>query len=190
MTGDRADHDRWTVEGDPRIVFETPFFSLVAEDVRSPRGTTTTYYRYADEREGCSRLLAVLAICRNDRGEIAIARQWSVPLRAVQDEFPAGGALPDETLESAVLRELREETGIVGANVRWIGRLHNDVRRSSLLTHVALIDAVAASTSSPEDTEDGDWAWVPATEVDELVRDGALTNASLLAAWCVYRSAD
>jgi hypothetical protein len=57
-------------------VLETPFFSLVAEDVRLPGGSTTTWYRYGDEREGRPPLLAVLAVCRNQLGEVALAAPW------------------------------------------------------------------------------------------------------------------
>jgi 8-oxo-dGTP pyrophosphatase MutT (NUDIX family) len=129
-----------------------------------------------------------LAICRGANGEIALRRQWSVPLRRPVYEFPAGGVEGDELLHEAVLRELREETGVVGTNVRWIGAFHNDVRRSSLITHVSVVDAGAVCASSPEPGEDACWEWVEGERIDGAIARGDFTNSSLLAAWCLYRS--
>ena len=189
MAGDRMEGIGWISVGEARTVMDSPFFSLVAEMVLLPEGTRSTNYRYGDEREGRPPLVAVLAICRNARGEIALSSQWSHPLRRVHGEFPAGGVRENEPLEVAVLRELREETGIVGTNLRWIGHLHNDVRRSTLITYVCVVDGFDLTTACPESTEDAVWEWVTEASLDARVRSGRLTNASLLAAWCLYRLA-
>jgi hypothetical protein len=57
-----------------------------------------------------------------------------------------------------------------------------------LVTQVCVVDAEAISSPSSDATELVGWEWVSTESVDERVRAGDLTNATLLAAWCLYRT--
>jgi 8-oxo-dGTP diphosphatase len=91
------------------------------------------------------------------RGHGPAAGEWSVPGGRVQ----AG-----ETLAEAVVRELREETGLEGVCDRllgWVERIHADHHFVILDFVVTVLDA-----TSPVAGDDAmEVAWVPLDEVGE-----------------------
>jgi ADP-ribose pyrophosphatase len=54
-------------------------------------------------------------------GKLVLIKEYRVPLADYQYGFPAGLIDPGETIESAVERELREETGLTLERVKRIG---------------------------------------------------------------------
>ncbi len=60
------------------------------------------------------RHLGAYAVCVRD-GEILMARQAPDAVDGGKWTLPGGGVLPGEHPDEAVLRELREETGLTGA---------------------------------------------------------------------------
>ena len=64
--------------------------------------------------------LAVSAIVRRER-RFLLVRRGRPPVEGMY-AFPGGRVQPDETLEEAALRELREETGLLGSQPVLHGR--------------------------------------------------------------------
>jgi 8-oxo-dGTP diphosphatase len=91
------------------------------------------------------------------RGHEPNAGEWSIPGGRVE----AGEALPE-----AVLRELREETGIdglCGDLVGWVERIDDDRHLVILDFAVTTLDAVEPVAGDDADAA----AWVPLNEVGE-----------------------
>jgi mutator protein MutT len=94
------------------------------------------------------------------------AGQWSIP---------GGRVEPGEQLRQAVVREVREETGlavIVGDLAGWVERIHDD-------HHFVILDFFAGPVESARRLTAGDDAaaarWVPYAEIAELdLVDGLL----------------
>ena len=127
-----------------------------------------------------------------------LARHWRVAIRDWAWEFPRGMGEPGETPVQTVLRELREETGIVAndGQVRILQHIHAD---SGVLTDdikVALITlgSDAEATVSTGDLHGTDWElsdaqWVTASRMNALIRGGHIADGITLAAFAVCQAA-
>lgn len=91
------------------------------------------------------------------RGHGPAAGEWSVP---------GGRVEPGETLPEAVLRELREETGVEGLCgdlIGWVERIDDDHHFVILDFRVTVLDPVEPVAGD----DAAEAAWVPLPEVGE-----------------------
>jgi ADP-ribose pyrophosphatase len=105
----------------PRIVRTerttiSPWMEIIARDVQShPDAPPETYYAV-----GQPDYLVALAITPDDR--ILLVRQFRAAVERFSLELPAGMLDPGETPDSAMARELLEETGYPAEKVELIGK--------------------------------------------------------------------
>lgn len=96
-------------------VFEGKVVHLCVDDVRLPDGNVGI-------REYVRHIGAVCVIPVTDDGCVILERQYRYAVGEVLLEIPAGKLdRPDEDMREAALRELREETGIVPAELIDLG---------------------------------------------------------------------
>lgn len=109
-----------------------------------------------------SPVVAVSCIVRRDSRYLLVKRARGEAKG--QYAFPGGKVEPGETLTQAVLRELHEETGLVGAGVSFF-RLYDLIARNddgSLRSHYVLAVHVVeqvdgANAIAADDAEEADW---------------------------------
>ncbi|MGN6549377.1 MAG: NUDIX hydrolase [Pararhizobium sp.] len=114
---------------------------------------------------------AVSAIVRRG-GRYLLVRRANPPAQDLY-AFPGGRVEPGETLEAAALRELEEETGLVGANPR--AHSSHDLitydpdgrvtHRFILTTHLVDVDASTEPVAGDDALELG---WYDAAEAERL----------------------
>ena len=92
-----------------REIFHGRIITLRVDTVRLPNGRTTT--REIVEHPG-----AVVIVAANDRGEIAMVRQFRSAIRQETLDCPLERASRTEPLEACAQRELAEEMAIHAAN--------------------------------------------------------------------------
>jgi 8-oxo-dGTP diphosphatase len=106
--------------------------------------------------------LSVDAVVFDDAGRVLLIRRKNPPF---QGHFALPGGFVDvgETTEQAVLRELREETGIEGSCPRLIG-VYSDPRRDSrhhVISIAYLVSAASYDVRAGDDAADAqfvaDW---------------------------------
>lgn len=161
-----------------QVVFKNPWIRVESHDVTAPTGRPAHYglVRFAN------RAIAVLPL--HDDGTVSLVGQARFAVDAYSWELPEGGGPHNEDPRDAAIRELREETGLVAADLREI--LSFDMS-NSVTDEVAicfLATGLSQSDRAPDDTEVFEYARVPFRDLLDAVikgqvRDG-LTVVSVL----------
>jgi len=154
---------------------------LEAADRRRADGVPYRHHRLvvADGRPG-----AVVVAFQGDA--VLVVRSNRTAAGAEVWEFPRGVGEPDETDVETGLRELREETGLVGHSAQVLG--HYVIDTAIFPQEVAVVsclvdpDAAAAAT----DGEIEEMMWVAVDDLAALVRAGTLSDAHTLAAISIH----
>lgn len=120
-----------------------------------------------------------VAIVAIDPGpaRIAVIRQYRWAVRRSLVELPAGKIDPGETPEEAAVRELKEETGIVGREVRPITRIYPTPGYSTEWLDLFCATTETVGPAELEPDESIGWEWWDRRTVDEALRSGRVANA-------------
>ncbi|MGZ3306818.1 MAG: NUDIX domain-containing protein [Asticcacaulis sp.] len=176
-TADAAARPRWRkVSGE--VVFENPWIRVESHDVIAPTGHPAHYglVKFANQAIGVLPLF--------DDGTVPLVGQMRYAFDAYSWEIPEGGAPLGEDPIDGAKRELREETGLVAAELRRILDidLSNSVTDERAIVYLAT--GLSQGDSAPDDTERFEYARVPFSQLLEAVINGqvrdAITVASVL----------
>lgn len=164
-----------------KIIFEHPRLQLVEDTVQLPNKTQVPYLKFAHSHD------SVTIVCSNNAGEILLLQEYSYPPNQTLYQFPGGKIESAEDALQAAHRELREESGIACDVMKCIGWYYPNNRRSAekaFVFHAEHPTATKQFGGDPE--EDITSEWISVEELERLISDGQITNASLLAAWTLY----
>jgi 8-oxo-dGTP pyrophosphatase MutT (NUDIX family) len=168
-----------------RLVYENPWIVVREHDAVAPTGRPALYGVVSFKHYA----IAVLPL--HEDGTVTLVGQSRFALPGFSWELPEGGGPLDvDPLESA-RRELREETGLVAADWRPVGRfqLSNSVTDERAFGFLAL--ELAPGPADPDETEQLSVVRVPYREALDAVIAGdiedVLTVAMLLRAYHMAR---
>jgi len=177
-TVDPATRPRWQkLRGE--VVFETPWIRVESHDVIAPTGKPAHYGLAFFQ----NRAIGVLPLF--DDGTVPLVGQMRYSIDAYTWEIPEGGAPMDEDPAHGAARELREETGLIAAELREIQRmdLSNSVTNEECVCYLAT--GLTEAETEPDDTERFDYARVPFSQLLEAVIKAQVRDAITVA--CVLR---
>lgn len=136
------------------------------------------------EFEVVERRAVALCIPFSADGRVVLLRQYRAAVDGMSLEFPAGGIRHGEDPESAMRRELIEETGFVVSSITLLGSFLTAPHFSN--EHVTVFAATGQIAALPTPTPEEDVSEVmeilPAG-VKQLINDGDLADSKSLAAY-------
>ncbi|MCX8528142.1 MAG: NUDIX domain-containing protein [Candidatus Nanopelagicales bacterium] len=121
------------------------------------------------------------AIVLDDARRILLIKRGQAPAMGMWS-IPGGRVEPGESHEVAVVRELLEETGLIGAVVREVGTVHRDAPSGGTYEiRDFLLSVVGGVLRAGTDADDA--AWLTRADLDVLPCSPGLVDA--LAEWDV-----
>jgi 8-oxo-dGTP pyrophosphatase MutT (NUDIX family) len=166
---------------DSREVYRNDWMTVREDQVRRPDGSDGIY-GVIDKPH-----YALVIACDGDR--VRLVEQFRYPLGLRRWEFPQGTAPGRADLDGAELahRELREETGLRAESMVFIGLVDVAAGMSSQRGRVFVAGGITEGEHDREHTEqDMHSEWFTRTDVERMMRDGAITDAQSLAAWTLF----
>lgn len=130
----------------------------------------------------------IVPITTND--EIVLVRQYRHGDKRIALEVPGGLIDPHETDPAqAAARELREESGYEAGTLERIGEMNPNPAIFSNRCYVYLAtDCTRVGEPDLDPGEDIEVVTVPVTELDALIRDGAIEHSIVLGAIAIWRA--
>ena len=131
-------------------------------------------------REVVEHRQAVSVLPIDEKGNVYLVRQYRHAVGEYLLEAPAGLMEAGETPEEAALRELREETGVLGT-VRYVGDFFPTPGYCEELIHLFLADVKGVGQTDPDDDEFLQTEILPFDEFFRQAHSGAIRDGKTLA---------
>jgi ADP-ribose pyrophosphatase len=163
--------ERAQVTADARLVFETPWFRVVAKEQLN----ADPYYMLE-----LPDYVAVVAL--TPARHVLFVRQFRPVVERYTLELPSGHVENDESPEDAARRELLEETGFVAPRLELLGTLVPDVGRLANRMWCYFAPDVSLSAGTPQREEGVSVIELPEREALRGAGDGTMDHALHLAA--------
>lgn len=164
-----------------RVVYETPYMRLREDQIRRPDGSDGIY-SYVEKPD----FALIIAI---ENGGFHLIEQYRYPVRSRSWEFPQG-TFPDMATgapEQLAREELRQETGMAAQVMRHLGYLHCAKGLASQGFDVFVATDLTHGTQELEiEEQDLRHRWFPRRDVEDMIRRGAITDDSTLAAYTLF----
>jgi ADP-ribose pyrophosphatase len=167
------------------VVFENRYGSLYNDHTIGPTGQEGRYLRWTWSHGS----VVVVPFCAD---KVALFWMYRYPPGVTLLEFPRGAIDTGETAEGAALRELREETGLVGFKGSRLGKLYPEsgliASPSEVIAVSVAPERVTATSIEPMESIAGRPLWLEPDVMSEAIADGDITCGVTIAAWTIFRS--
>jgi 8-oxo-dGTP pyrophosphatase MutT (NUDIX family) len=163
-----------------REVYRNNWLTLREDDIRRPDGTAGIY-------SVIDKPTYALVIPR-DGDRFRLVEQFRYPLGLRRWEFPQGTAPAQQDPDPIELaaRELREETGLRADSIELLGTLDVAPGMSSQRGNVFLATGITEGEHDREHEEqDMHSEWFSRAQMEQMMRDGGITDAQSIAAWAL-----
>lgn len=163
----------------PETLLQTRIFRVTRRMARSRRSARQAPFFVIDTADW------VNVVARTADGRIVLVEQYRHGNGAVTVEIPGGIVDPGEDPVAAALRELSEETGYhlgPGGTARQIGVVDPNPAIQSNRCTTVLVDGILPGPARPDEDEELAVRLVPQELLPDLVREGVITHALVVAA--------
>jgi ADP-ribose pyrophosphatase len=122
----------------------------------------------------------------DDDDNVLLVNQYRQAIGKELLEIPAGGIDPGEDAETAVRREMREETGFLPRRVERLGGFYSSPGFCTEYLHLYLATDFVSSPLYAEDTEIIKLVRVSTSQILELISSGRICDAKSIAGLLTY----
>ncbi len=164
-----------------RVVYDNGWVRVRHDEVITPAGERGVYgvIETADAL-GCVPLTEDL--------QVYLVGQHRYPHDQYSWELPEGGRHDGETIEAGVLRELKEETGLIAGQLTELGTIHTSNCFTDETAYLFLAEDLVQGPSSPDATEELAVRLVSFPDAMTMVERGDIQDAMTVVA--LYRTRD
>ena len=162
-----------------RIVFDGRAVRLRVYTVQMPDGRKTT--REIAEHADC---IAVVVV--DDKDNILLVRQYREAVEKELLEIVAGGIEPGENVETAVKREMQEETGYLPQKLVRLGGFYSAPGYATEYLHLYLATNLLHSSLVAEDTEGIIIVRVPVSQIRKMLTSKKICDSKSIAGLYMY----
>ena len=162
-----------------RIVFDGRAVKIRVDTVQMPDGRQTT--REIIEHGAC---IAVIAI--DAQNNVLLVSQFREAVEKELLEIPAGGIDPGEDVETAVKREMQEETGYLPQKLVRLGGFYSAPGYSTEYLYLYLANDLLPSRLVAEDTEGIKIVMVPVSQIRKMLTSGKICDGKSIAGLYMY----
>lgn len=162
-----------------RVIFEGLAVRLRVDTVRKASGHEAV--REIVEHDDCVAIIAVDA-----DGKVLLVNQYRKAAEKELLEIPAGGIDAGEDAETAVRREMREETGYLPGRMERLGGFYSAPGYCTEYLHLYLATDLTPSPLFAEDTESITMVRVPVNRIRRLIASGSICDAKSIAGLLTY----
>ena len=154
-------------------VFAGKYFSILAD------ADGTEFVHTGDE---------VLVVALSEQGQALLLKEPSPAFGAPTLVLPGGSVEEDEEFSLAANRELQEEAGFRAARLDYLGELRPFSKYLTVRSHVYLARQLSPSALPRDEGYEIEVSRVPIGGFEELVGDGRLLDARVIAALYLARA--
>jgi ADP-ribose pyrophosphatase len=174
MTSVPSGPSRWERLKDA-LQIRTAIFDLLNVRFRHPTRCTERDFVVIDAPDWVN----VVAVTPDE--QLVLVRQFRYGINEFSLEIPGGIIERGEEPIAAGVRELREETGYIGAPAILLGRVHPNPAIQSNRSHFVLVEnAVRSAELAWDGDEEIEVSTVPVAEVFAAIRRGEITHGLVL----------
>ena len=161
-----------------KIIYEGRIIRVRIDSVRTADGRRTT--REIVEHEPC---IAVVPVVGDD---VLLIRQYRQATGKELLEIPAGGIEAGEDPAAAVVREMREETGLKPGKVERLTGFYLSPGFCNEYLHLFLAQDFTPAPLKAEDTAGIEVVRTPVKEIYDLIASGKIEDAKSIAGLLMY----
>jgi ADP-ribose pyrophosphatase len=162
-----------------KTVFSGKALKMRVDTVLTAEGRKST--REIVQRSDC---IAVVAVDAD--GNILLEKQYRQAVGKDLLEIPAGGIDNGEDPETAVVREMREETGLRPRKLLKLTGFYSSPGYSTEYLYLYLATDLAPDPLSAEDTAGIEISWVPVGGIREMIASGKIQDSKTIAGLLFY----
>lgn len=155
-------------------IFKGHVINLHVETVELPDGQTST-------REIISHPGGVAVIAIDENREAYMVSQFRSPYKEVVLEAPAGKLSPGENHLECGIRELREETGLVADDMKYLGCILPSPGYTNEIIHLYLATGLKQKEQQLDDDEFLSVHKIPLEKLKDMCLNNEITDAKTVA---------
>ena len=120
----------------------------------------------------------VNALALTKEGKVVMVKQYRHGIRQTSMELPGGVAEEGESMEEAVRREMREETGYEFGKLEYLGKISANPSTTNNLMHMFLAtEGEKKAEQELDETEDLEVHLISMEELKRLVRENSILQS-------------